>query len=242
MFSASEIKALKGKRKIVALTAYDFLMAKLLDEEGVDIILVGDSLGMVVYGEKDTKGVSIDDMIRHTGAVMNGVSKALIVADLPYGCGFDEARLIRDELGISCVKVEGQPDLVKALCADSFDVMGHAGLKPQQATEFRVQKEFADEAYAIEQAGAFSIVLECVPAEMAADVTSRLNIPTIGIGAGAGCDGQILVLPDMLGMNEGFKPKFLREYANLDSACRQAVKLYKEDVISGNFPSHNESY
>ncbi len=240
--SVSKIKALKGKRKIVALTAYDFLMARMLDESGVDVVLVGDSLGMVVYGEKDTKGVSVDDIIRHTGAVMNGVKSALVVADLPYGCSFDQALRVRDELSCNCVKVEGQPELVAALVREGFDVMGHTGLKPQQVEEFKVQTDFEEEAMAIEDAGAFSVVLECVPADMAQKVTDKLKIPTIGIGAGSGCDGQILVLPDMLGMNPEFKPKFLREYADLDFVVRQAVKRYKEDVIGGDFPSMDESY
>ncbi len=237
MKTALDIKSLKGERAIVALTAYDFLMAKAIADE-VDLILVGDSLGMVVYGEKNTHGVTIEDMIRHTEAVLRGAGDALVVADLPYGCSVEEAK----KLPCKCVKVEGQPELVRALVEEGFDVMGHTGLKPQEAEEFKVQTGFEEEALALQEAGAFSIVFECVPSDEAAQVTRKLEIPTIGIGAGPGCDGQILVLPDMLGMNPGFKPKFLREYADLDSVVRGAVKKYKKDVIAGDFPSGGESY
>ncbi len=223
--------------KIVALTCYDYLMAKAIGDE-VDILLVGDSLGMVVYGDENTKNVTIDEMIRHTQAVLRAEPEALVVADLPYGCGLEEAR----KLPCKCVKVEGQPELVRELVEDGFKVMGHAGLKPQTAENFKVQSGVLDEALAIQEAGAFSIVLECVSAKEAAEITEALDIPTIGIGAGAGCSGQILVLQDMLGLNKGFKPKFLRTYADLDEVVRGAVRRYRDDVVEGEFPSDAESY
>ncbi|MFA6529219.1 MAG: 3-methyl-2-oxobutanoate hydroxymethyltransferase, partial [Candidatus Gracilibacteria bacterium] len=214
------LKKLKGVRKISVLAAYDFLMARVVDEVGIDVVLVGDSLGMVVLGDENTKQVTIEDMIRHTGAVMKGVRNALVVCDLPLeSCVsvsqvLTDARKVREITGCNCMKIEGKPELIKVLVEDGFEVMGHAGLKPQEASGFKVQRGDAvlDEAKAIEKAGAFSIVLECIPADLALKITGELGIPTIGIGAGVDCDGQVLVLPDMLGLNPSFKPRFLRKY------------------------------
>ena len=245
-----DLRHLKGVRKISALTAYDYLMAKVVDEAGIDIVLVGDSLGMVVFGARDTKEVTIEDMIRHTGAVMKGVKKAMVVCDLPLeSCVSVErvladARRVKDETGCNCMKIEGKPELVRALVDAGFEVMGHTGLKPQEADSFKVQKgdHILEEARAIERAGASSIVLECVPADLGRKITDELKIPTIGIGAGPDCDGQVLVLPDMLGLNPEFKPKFLRKYADLHEVAKNAIERYKEDVEKGIFPSASQSY
>ncbi|MBU1018630.1 MAG: 3-methyl-2-oxobutanoate hydroxymethyltransferase [Patescibacteria group bacterium] len=244
------LKALKGERKIVALTAYDCLMAGLLEECGVDLILVGDSLGMVVLGEKDTKGVTAADIKRHAQAVMRGAPGSLVVADLPLESCVSVEKAIQDARKIGCkyVKAEGKPEMVSALKEAGFEVMGHTGLKPQEDEGFRVQgkgedsERIVEEARAIEAAGAFCLVLECVPADLAREITGLLEIPTIGIGAGAGCDGQILVLPDMLGLNPGFEPKFLRKYGDLHAVAKKAVLGYKKDVVEGDFPSERESY
>lgn len=249
MLTPDDLKALKGKRKIVALTAYDCLMAAILQECEVDVILVGDSLGMVVLGEKNTRGVTIDDIARHVKAVSNGAPESLVVADLPYESCVSVEKVIEDvkKCGCDCVKVEGKPEMVRALVEEGFDVMGHTGLKPQEDRGFRVQgrensEEILEEAKAIEDAGAFCLILECVPADLAGKITEELSIPTIGIGAGVDCDGQILVLPDMLGLNPGFEPKFLKKYVDAHSVAKNAVLEYKKDVIEGGFPSSEESY
>ena len=250
MVSVGDLKNLKGERKIVALTAYDCLMAAVLQECEVDLILVGDSLGMVVYGEENTRGVTCADMKRHVGAVKKGASESLVVADLPYESCMSVEKVISDakEIGCDVVKVEGNPEMVRALREAGFEVMGHTGLKPQEGGGFRVQGVGGDagrifeEAKAIEAAGAFCLVLECVPTDLAREITDSLQIPTIGIGAGAGCDGQILVLPDMLGLNPSFEPKFLRKYGDLYGAAKEAVQEYKKDVSEGGFPNYEESY
>jgi len=245
---------LKLDKPIVALTCYDFLNAKILEECGVDLILVGDSLGMVIYGEPDTKSVTIQDIVRHTLAVMKGAPKTLVCADLPLeSCVSAErcvadAKIVFEKTGCKCFKVEGSPDLIKALVAEKFMVMGHTGLKPQTVSSFKVQgkgddaSSVFDEAKEIENAGAFSVVLECIPSGLAKKITEDLKIPTIGIGAGLHCSGQILVLPDMLGMNPTFNPKFLRKYADFHTMAKNAIKRYKEDVKGGIFPSESESY
>lgn len=244
------LRKLKGIRKISVLTAYDFLMAKVVDEVGIDVVLVGDSLGMVVLGHENTKNVTVEDMIRHTGAVMKGVKKALVVCDLPLESCMSvsrvlkDAREVRETTGCNCVKIEGKPELVKVLVEAGFEVMGHTGLKPQEVSSFKVQRGdlVLDEAKAIEGAGASFIVLECIPADLARKITNELKIQTIGIGAGPDCDGQVLVLPDMLGLNPDFKPRFLRKYADVYSVAKNAIKRYKEDVENGIFPSRSQSY
>ena len=248
--------------KIVCLTAYDFPTARLLDEAGVDVLLVGDSLGMVVLGHENTLPVTMEDMLHHTRAVRRGVRSALLVADMPYGSYHIETaeslrhavRFIK-EAGAEAVKVEGgerRVELIARLVEAEIPVMGHVGLTPQSLHAlggFRVQGKTAQtaeqvirDAHAVEAAGAFSIVLESMPRELAAQITHELRIPTIGIGAGPDCDGQILVLHDLIGLGSGHTPKFTRRYANVGDVISRAVGEYAADVRGGNFPSDDESY
>jgi 3-methyl-2-oxobutanoate hydroxymethyltransferase len=248
--------------KIVCLTAYDFPSARLLDEAGVDVILVGDSLAMVVLGYENTLPVTLDEMLVLTRAVRRGVRRALLVADMPYGSyHIDIADSLRQavrfvkEAGAEAVKVEGgerRVELIARLVEAEIPVMGHIGLTPQSFNAFggfRVQGKTADaaerlirDARAVEAAGAFSIVLESIPRELAARITRELRIPTIGIGAGPDCDGQILVLHDLIGLGSGHTPKFARQYANVAPIISRAVSEYAADVRSGHFPSDEESY
>ena len=258
-----DLQAMKQRgEKITMLTAYDATIARILDRAGVDVILVGDSLGMVVLGYETTLPVTIEAMIHHTAAVTRGVSKALVVADMPfltYQVSTAEAvrnagRLIQ-EGGASAVKLEGghkRVQLVKRLVDEEIAVMGHIGLTPQsinQLGNYRVQGKTADaarglldDAHALEEAGAFSIVLELVPREIAQMITESIRIPTIGIGAGVACDIQVLVFHDLLGMAFGKLPRFVREYANLRDTITDAVTRWAEDVRSGSYPSVQESY
>jgi 3-methyl-2-oxobutanoate hydroxymethyltransferase len=249
-------------RKIVCLTAYDCPTARLVDEAGVDVVLVGDSLGMVVLGYENTLPVTIEEMLHHTRAVRRGVRRALLVADMPYGSYHIEiADSLRNavrfmkEAGAEAVKVEGgerRVELISRLVEAEIPVMGHVGLTPQSLHAFggfRVQGKTAEtaeqlvrDARAVEAAGAFSIVLESMPRELAARITSELRIPTIGIGAGPDCDGQILVLHDLVGLNAGHAPKFAHRYANIGDSISRAVGEYAADVRSGRFPSDEESY
>lgn len=248
--------------KIVCLTAYDFPTARLLDEAGVDVVLVGDSLGMVVLGHENTLPVTMEEMLHHTRAVRRGVRRALLVADMPYGSyHIDIAESVRHavqfvkEAGAEAVKVEGgerRVELIARLVEAEIPVMGHVGLTPQSLHAFggfRVQGKTAEaaervlrDAHAVEAAGAFSIVLESMPRELAARITRELRIPTIGIGAGPDCDGQILVLHDMIGLGLGHTPKFARRYANVGDIISRAVSEYASDVRAGHFPSDEESY
>jgi 3-methyl-2-oxobutanoate hydroxymethyltransferase len=249
-------------RKIVCLTAYDYPTARLVDEAGVDIVLVGDSLGMVVLGYENTLPLTMEEMLHHTRAVRRGVRKALLVADMPYGSFHgDRNEAVRNavrfvkEAGAEAVKIEGgerRMELIAQMVEAEIPVMGHIGLTPQSLHAFggfRVQGktvEAADQllrdARAVEAAGAFSVVLESIPRELAARITSELRIPTIGIGAGPECDGQVLVLHDMIGLSLGHTPKFARRYANVGEAISHAVTAYAEDVREGRFPSDAESY
>ena len=251
-----------GRRKIVCLTAYDYPTARLVDEAGVDIVLVGDSLGMVVLGYENTLPLTMEEMLHHTRAVRRGVRKALLVADMPYGSFHgDKNEAVRNavrfvkEAGAEAVKIEGgerRMELIAQLVEAEIPVMGHIGLTPQSMHAFggfRVQGktvEAADQllrdARAVEAAGAFSVVLESIPRELAARITSELRIPTIGIGAGPECDGQVLVLHDMIGLSLGHTPKFSRRYANVGEAISHAVTAYAEDVREGRFPADAESY
>jgi 3-methyl-2-oxobutanoate hydroxymethyltransferase len=251
-----------GRRKIVCLTAYDHPTARLMDEAGVDVVLVGDSLGMVVLGYENTLPLTVDEMLHHTRAVRRGVRRALLVADMPYGSFHgDRNEAVRNalrfvkEAGAEAVKLEGgerRMELIAQLVEAEIPVMGHIGLTPQSMHAFggfRVQGktlEAADQllrdARAVEAAGVFSVVLESVPREIAARITSELRIPTIGIGAGPECDGQILVLHDMIGLSLGHTPKFTRRYANVGEAISQAVTAYAQDVREGRFPADAESY
>ena len=250
------------RQKITVLTAYDYPTARLLDEAGVDILLVGDSLGMVVLGYDSTLPVTLEDMIHHTRAVRRGTRRALVVTDMPYGSfhvSLDESvrnavRLVK-EGGAEAVKVEGgerRIELIARLVEAEIPVMGHVGLTPQSVNAlggFRVQGKTLDaarqverDARAVEAAGAFAVVLESMPRELAARITEKLHIPTIGIGAGPDCDGQVIVFHDLVGYATEHKAKFVRQYANVSAEISRAAAEYCEDVCSGRFPSDGESY
>ena len=249
-------------KKITCLTAYDYPTARLLDEAGVDVLLVGDSLSMVVLGYDSTLPISIEEMLHHTRAVRRGTKRALVVADMPYGSYHsDTAESVRNavrfvkEAGAEAVKVEGgerRLELIARLTEAEIPVMGHVGLTPQSVNAlggFRVQGKTVDaaerllrDARAVEAAGAFAVVLEAMPRELAAEITRDLRIPTIGIGAGPECDGQILVIHDLVGLTFGKTPKFARQYANVGEMIAKAAREYCEDVRGGTFPSDGESY
>ena len=261
--NAPSLKASKQRgERLVCLTAYDFPTARIVDEAGIDIILVGDSLGNVVLGYGNTVPVTLDEILIHLKAVRRAVQRALLVADMPYGSfhtGADDAvrnalRLVK-EGGAEAVKLEGghkRVQLVKRLVDEEIAVMGHIGLTPQSINKlgaYRVQgktavtaRQLLDDARALEDAGAFAIVLEVVPREIASLITESVSIPTIGIGAGAGCDIQVLVLHDMLGLSFGKLARFVRPYANLHQVITEAVTQYADDVRAGTYPSEAESY
>ncbi len=260
--TALSVKNAKGKDKVSVITAYDYPSALMVDAAGVDVVLVGDSLGMVMLGGDDTLGVTLDAMIHHTAAVVRGVRRALVVADMPfmtYEPGPGEAlagaaRIVR-ESGARAVKLEGGLTVlpqVEALVRAGIPVMGHVGLTPQRAATlggFKVQgktavsaKAVLEDALALERAGCFSLVLEAVPAPLAKIITERLSIPTIGIGAGPHCDGQVLVLHDMLGMTGGHVPRFVKQYARLAEAGGNAVAEYAREVRGGVFPGPEHSF
>lgn len=261
--NAPSLKASKQRNeKLVCLTAYDFPTARIVDEAGIDIILVGDSLGNVVLGYGNTVPVTLDEILIHLKAVRRAVQRALLVADMPYGSfhtGADDAvknalRLVK-EGGAEAVKLEGghkRVQLVKRLVDEEIAVMGHIGLTPQSINKlgaYRVQgktavaaRQLLDDARALEDAGAFAIVLEVVPREIAQMITESVSIPTIGIGAGSHCDIQVLVLHDMLGLSFGKLARFVRPYANLHEVITDAVTRYADDVRNGTYPSDEESY
>ncbi|MDH4101152.1 MAG: 3-methyl-2-oxobutanoate hydroxymethyltransferase [Nitrospirota bacterium] len=242
-------------RRIVMVTAYDYAFARLADEAGVDVVLVGDSLGMVVQGHSTTLPVTVDQMVYHTTIVRRGVEKALVVGDMPflsYQANRDDAvwnagRFLK-EAGAAAVKLEGGvaiSDTIASMVKADIPVMGHVGLRPQAVHAmggYKVQgrgldaQRVLDDALAVEAAGAFSIVLEGVPAELAARITGALKIPTIGIGAGSDCDGQVLVMHDMLGLFDRPSPKFSKRYADLGAATIEAFRRYGDEVRSGKFP------
>jgi 3-methyl-2-oxobutanoate hydroxymethyltransferase len=245
--------ALKSKgRRISMLTAYDFPFAALLDQAGVDAILVGDSLSMVVQGHDSTLPVTLDQMIYHAEIVGRAVARALVVVDMPFPTfhlgrttAVAHAARILKETRCQAVKLEGgveQADTIAALVAAGIPVMGHVGLRPQavhQLGGYRMHRDgeqLLADARAAQDAGAFAVVVECVPPEIAARVTAQLAIPTIGIGAGSGCDGQVLVLHDLLGLTMGYVPRFARQYADLRTTVTEAVAAYCRDVATGNFP------
>jgi 3-methyl-2-oxobutanoate hydroxymethyltransferase len=254
--------SLSNSKKITCLTAYDYPTARLLDEAGVDVILVGDSLSMVVLGHDSTLPVTLEDMLHHTRAVRRGTRRALVVADMPFGSYHsDTAESLRNavrfvkEAGAEAVKVEGgerRLELIARLTESEIPVMGHVGLTPQSVNAlggYRVQGKTPDaaeqllrDARAVEAAGAFAVVLEAVPRELAARITRDLRIPTIGIGAGPDCDGQVLVIHDLLGLTFSQTPKFARQYTHVGEIISSAVRAYCEDVRSGGFPSDAESY
>ncbi len=251
-----------NKRKITCLTAYDYPTARLMDEAGVDVVLVGDSVAMVVLGYESTLPLTMEESLHHTKAVRRGVQRALVVADMPFGTyqgDVNEAlknavRFVK-EAGAEAVKVEGgerRLEVIARLTEAEIPVMGHVGLTPQSVNAmggYRVQgktvggaEQLLRDARAVEAAGAFSIVLEGIPRELAAEITKSVRIPTIGIGAGPDCDGQILVLHDLLGLTFQEPPKFARRYANVGEVISQAVREYCADVQGGSFPSDAESY
>jgi 3-methyl-2-oxobutanoate hydroxymethyltransferase len=261
--NAPSLKVSKQRgERLVCLTAYDYPTARIVDEAGIDIILVGDSLGNVVLGYGNTVPVTLEEILIHLKAVRRAVQRALLVADMPYGSfhtGADDAvrnalRLIK-EGGAEAIKLEGghkRVQLVKRLVDEEIAVMGHIGLTPQSINKlgaYRVQgktadaaRQLVDDALALEEAGAFAIVLEVVPREIAKLITETVSIPTIGIGAGAECDIQVLVLHDMLGLSFGKLARFVRPYANLADVMTEAVTRYADDVRAGTYPSDAESY
>src|SRR5450432_1215001 len=251
-----------NNKKITCLTAYDYAMGWLVDEAGVDVVLVGDSLGMVMLGYESTLPVTLEEMLHHTKAVRRGVRRALLVADMPYGTyqaelgdALRNAMRFVKEAGAEAVKIEGgerRLELIAKMTEAEIPVMGHVGLTPQSVNAmggYRVQGKTAAsadqllrDARSVEAAGAFAIVLEAMPRELAAQITREIRIPTIGIGAGPDCDGQILVLSDMLGLTFGPTPKFSRPYANVGEIISNAVREYTSDVRDSTFPSDAESY
>jgi 3-methyl-2-oxobutanoate hydroxymethyltransferase len=257
------LRAMKERaEKIAVLTAYDATFARLLDEAGADVLLVGDSLGMVIQGQETTLPVTLDEMIYHCRAVVRGTRRAQVVGDMPFMSyqasleqGLTNAGRMMKEGGVGAVKLEGgaqHAELVRKLVMSGIPVMGHIGLTPQsfhQMGGFKVQgreeggrKRLLDDARALADAGAYSIVLEGIPTEIATEITNELKVPTIGIGAGAGCDGQVLVCYDLLGMDDSFKPKFVRRYEQLSMRIRNAVQHFVEDVRGGTFPAAQESF
>jgi len=254
-------RKLRGE-KVACLTAYDYSIARLVDEAGIELILVGDSLAQTILGYDSTVPVTVDEMLHHLKAVRRGVRRALLVADLPYGSyhvsdeqGLANAIRFVKEGGAEAVKFEGgrnRARLVRKLVEAQIPVMGHIGLTPQsihtlgsyqvQGRSLDAANELLADAEVLEEAGAFAVVLECVPRELAAIVTRRLRIPTIGIGAGPDCDGQILVFHDLVGLSYNPLAKFVRSYANLGEVLHQALVNFRVDVAEGGFPADRESY
>jgi len=256
------ISAKRSGEKLTMLTAYDYSMAKLIDECGINGILVGDSLGMVCLGYKDTLSVTMDDMLHHTKAVARGTKNALVVGDMPfmsyqtslYDAVKNAGRFVQ-EAGAQAIKLEGGAVVcpqIQAIVNAQIPVMGHIGLTPQSVNMFggfKVQgkniddaKKLIEDAKKIEAAGAFSIVLECIPAKLAHIISKEISIPTIGIGAGGGCDGQILVYQDMLNMFSDLKPKFVKNFANVVDLMRDGFKQYIKEVNEGTFPGEEHCF
>ncbi len=255
-------KAKENKEKVTMLTAYDYSMAKLIDEAGINMILVGDSLGMVMLGYEDTLSVTMEDMIHHTRAVARGAKDAMVVADMPfmsyqssvYDAVCNAGRLMKEGRA-QAVKLEGGREFaehIRAITNASIPVVAHLGLTPQSLNAFggfKVQgkseeaaKKLLEDAKIVEEAGAVALVLECVPARLAALITEKLHIPTIGIGAGAGCDGQVLVYQDMLSMFGDFKPKFVKRFGEIGAQMKEAFQKYIEEVRSGAFPAEEHTF
>jgi 3-methyl-2-oxobutanoate hydroxymethyltransferase len=248
--------------KIAMLTAYDYPFARLFDQAGIDALLVGDTMGQVVQGHDTTLPVSLDEVIYHCRMVSRAARRALVVGDMPFGSyqvsvedALRNAVRMLKEGGAHCVKLEGgerMTDRIAAFAKAEIPVMGHVGLTPQSVHQlggYRVQgrddaghQKVLRDALAVQDAGAFAVVLECVPCELAMEVTAKLRIPTIGIGAGVGCDGQVLVLHDLLGLGEAQPPRFVRQYVALGEVVRRAAEMYAEDVRLQKFPSDAESY
>ena len=257
-----DIKNRKHGIPIAELTAYDYPWAKMMDAAGIDIVLVGDSLGMVVLGHPDTVSVTMEEMIHHTKAVVRGVERALVITDMPFGsynssipAAIDNATRILKEGHADAVKLEGGVSMaatVAAIVNAGIPVQGHVGLTPQTATSlggFKVQgksaqaaRQLIDDARALEEAGCFSIVLEAIPAPLAEHITKEIAIPTIGIGAGPGCDGQVLVIHDLVGLYDRFTPKFVKQYAKINEPIAAALAQYKAEVESRAFPTDAHSF
>lgn len=256
------LKKKAEKRKITMLTAYDYPFARIVDEAGIDGIIVGDSLAMVVQGIENTLPVTMDEMVYHTKIVARAVSNAIVIGDMPFmsyqtsiGDAVRNAGRFLKEAGASAVKIEGGAEVaehIRAMTKSDIPVMAHIGLTPQSIHRmggYKIQgrtKEAAErlreEAHIAEDAGAFSLILEAIPAELAAQITEELTIPTIGIGAGPSCDGQVLVLHDVIGLFERFLPKFAKRYVNVKDEVLRAIKNYKEEVEKGVFPSDEHSF
>ena len=255
------LKKKREGRKITMLTAYDYPFARIIDQAGIDVILVGDSLGVVAQGNKDTLSVTMDEMIYHTRIVARGTEHALVIGDMPFGSfqgGPEDAtrnacRFL--QAGASAVKLEGGApvaDRIQAIVRMDIPVMGHVGLTPQSVHRmggYRVQgreaagaERILSDAQAVEEAGAFAIVLEGIPLNLGREITGALRIPTIGIGAGPSCDGQVLVAHDLLGLFEQYHPTFVKTYADLKGQAIEAIQRFKEEVELGKFPSDEESY
>jgi len=252
--TVDKIKSMKGKEKISMLTAYDCFTANIMDEAGIDMILIGDSLGMVVLGYENTLSVTVDDIMRHTGAVVRGTKNALIIADMPTNSyNNNETAALNAEvfikIGADAVKIENKPEIAKFLVENNIQVMGHIGLTPQTVRDFKVQGKDDEAANKLiklakecDGAGCFSLVLECVPLELAKKITESISIPTIGIGAGPYCDGQVLVVNDILGLYDKFSPKFVKRYANLGKEMKSAFETYIKEIKEGKFPEDKHSF
>lgn len=260
--SIPQIVAAKGRERIAMMTAYDAPTAALLDAAGVDVLLVGDSVEMAIYGEPNTLTATMDSMVRHTRAVARATRRAVVVGDMPFlSYQAEPARAVENagrflaEGGAAAVKLEGGRRIlpaVEAILAADIPVMGHVGLTPQSYRKFggfKVQgreadsaRQIRDDAQALAQAGCFAIVLECVPDSLAMEITREIAIPTLGIGAGAGCDGQVLVFHDVVGLTRDLRPKFVRRYADLASVIEGAARAFTQDVKSGAFPSKEETF
>jgi 3-methyl-2-oxobutanoate hydroxymethyltransferase len=262
MIKPNDIVKLKGQRKITMLTAYDFPTATIIDRAGIDMILVGDSLANVVLGLNSTRQVGMGEMLHHCKAVTRAVKQSLVVADMPYdayqthpGESVKNASRFIEEARCGAVKLEWFDrclEVTEKIVKENISVIGHIGLTPQTADQiggFKVQGKDADtarrllaQARELEKSGCFAIVIECVPDKLATIISSKLNIPTIGCGAGAGCDGQVLVIHDILGLFEGPKPKFVKQYVNLSPEIQKAVENYRKEVIECRFPDTEHSY
>lgn len=258
-----DLQAMKERGEpITMLTAYDYPTAVMIDQAGIDMALVGDSLGMVVHGLENTLPVTMDMMILHTQAVRRGLKRALLVGDMPFmsyqtgpADALRNAGRFLAEAGADAVKLEGgrhMAETVKTLVTAGIAVMGHIGLTPQSVSAFggfktqgksaEAARKLIEDAKALEEAGAFSVVLEAIPARLAEVISQQVGIPTIGIGAGAGCDGQVLVTHDLLGLFDRHTPKFVRQYAHINQTMKTAFEQYRADVQSGSFPAPDESY
>ena len=261
-WTPDRLRALKGKRRFACLTAYDFATARLVDEAELPVVLVGDSLGMTVLGYETTLPVTMEQMLHHTAAVVRGVRKAMVVGDMPFlsyqaspGEAVANAGRFLKEAGADAVKIEGgrlRTETVRALVGNGIPVMGHLGLTPQSVRAmggYKVQGRTAaaaralkSDAKALEAAGVFAIVLEGIPAPLARAITAAVGVPTIGIGAGPGCDGQVLVVNDLLGLSGDFTPRFVKRYAELGATMARAFAAYRDDVESGRFPGKEHCY